>query len=56
MALAPNAQDKIEAWRNHCNAERPHSALGSLSPEEFARAAAETETAANNKTKLAILT
>ena len=32
-----DAQEKIEAWRRHYNTERPHSALGQLAPEEFAR-------------------
>ncbi len=51
-----DAQDKIEAWRNHYNAERPHSALGNLSPEEFVRASAEVATAVDSTTKLACLT
>jgi len=41
-----DAQEKIEAWRNHYNGERPHSALGNLAPEDFARASAATATAA----------
>ena len=40
-----DAQDKIEAWRNHYNGERPHSALGNLAPEDFARASAAAATA-----------
>ncbi len=40
-----DAQDKIEAWRNHYNGERPHSAVGNLAPEDFARASAEAATA-----------
>ena len=32
-----DAQEKVEAWRRYYNAERPHSALGQLSPEEFIR-------------------
>lgn len=32
-----DAQEKAEAWRQHYNAERPHSALGNLPPEAFAR-------------------
>ncbi len=34
-----DAQEKIEAWRLHYNAERPHSALGNRSPHEFIAAA-----------------
>ena len=34
-----DAQQKIEAWRRHYNAERPHSALGNRSPQEFIEAA-----------------
>ena len=30
-----NAVEKVESWRRHCNGERPHSALGNLSPREF---------------------
>ena len=30
-----DAKRKIEAWRMHYNLDRPHSALGSLAPEEF---------------------
>jgi putative transposase len=33
-----DAQEKVDAWRNHYNAERPHSALGNLAPEDSARA------------------
>jgi hypothetical protein len=29
-------------WRKHYNAERPHSALGNLAPEHFARESAVT--------------
>ena len=28
------AKRVIEKWRNHCNAERPHSSLGGLTPNE----------------------
>ncbi len=31
------AQQKIEAWREDYNRERPHSSLGYQTPEEFAR-------------------
>lgn len=31
-----DAQEKVEAWRQHYNRERPHSALGNLSPREYA--------------------
>ena len=32
-----DAKQKIEAWREDYNAERPHSSLGYQTPEEFAR-------------------
>ena len=32
-----DAQDKIEAWRQHYNEARPHSALDWRTPKEFAR-------------------
>ena len=35
LSLA-DAKEKVAAWRLHYNTERPHSALGSLAPEEFA--------------------
>lgn len=31
------AQVKAEMWRNYYNKERPHSSLGYMTPEEFAR-------------------
>ena len=31
-----DAVEKVESWRSHCNGERPHSALGNLTPREFA--------------------
>jgi putative transposase len=31
-----DAKVKIEAWRREYNSQRPHSALGNLTPEEFA--------------------
>ncbi len=31
-----DARTKIEAWRRDYNASRPHSALGHLTPQEFA--------------------
>ena len=31
-----DAREKVAAWRRHYNADRPHSALGHLAPEEFA--------------------
>ena len=34
-----DARRKIAAWRQEYNSRRPHSALGYLTPEEFARAA-----------------
>ena len=36
-----DARERIEAWRKEYNQVRPHSALGYLTPEEFARKAAE---------------
>jgi putative transposase len=30
-----DAREKIEAWRQHYNHDRPHRALGALSPAEF---------------------
>ena len=30
-----DAVEKVESWRRHYNGERPHSALGDLSPWEF---------------------
>ena len=44
-----DAQEKIEAWRNHYNAERPHSSLGNLAPEGFARESAATAAVANQE-------
>ena len=35
MSLA-DARQKVEAWRRHYNHDRPHRALGSLAPAEFA--------------------
>jgi putative transposase len=51
-----DAQEKVEAWRNHYNAERPHSALGNLSPEDFVRASMAMASTASGKTELAVLT
>ena len=31
-----DAEEKVESWRKHYNGERPHRALGNLSPREFA--------------------
>ena len=31
-----DAEEKVESWRRHYNGDRPHSALGNLSPREFA--------------------
>ena len=36
-----DARQKVEAWRRHYNEERPHSALGNLSPREFAASKAQ---------------
>ena len=35
----PDARERIEAWRIDYNTERPHSALGHLTPRAFARQA-----------------
>ena len=40
LSLA-DARSKIEAWRRHFNESRPHTALGWLTPMEFALLAAE---------------
>src|ERR1700674_5262423 len=40
LSLA-DARSKIEAWRRHYNESRPHTALGWLTPQEFALAAAQ---------------
>jgi putative transposase len=49
-----DGQEKIEAWRNHYNAERPHSSLGNLAPEEFAPASAAALTPAASEQTLAM--
>jgi putative transposase len=33
-----DAREKVEAWRQHYNGERPHGALGNLTPMEYATA------------------
>jgi putative transposase len=38
-----DAQAKIEAWRWDYNGTRPHSALGNLTPSEYARRFVRTE-------------
>jgi transposase InsO family protein len=35
-----DATERIEVWRKDYNSHRPHSSLGNLTPEEFARRAA----------------
>lgn len=30
-----HAREEVDRWRSHYNTERPHSALGYLSPKEF---------------------
>jgi putative transposase len=47
-----DAQEKIGSWPNHYNAERPHSALGNLAPEDFVRVSPRRP----SKTELAVLT
>lgn len=52
-----DAQEKIEAWRKHYNAERPHSSLGNLALEDFARESAATARAlVSNKELVCIVT
>lgn len=34
LSLA-DAEEKVKSWRRHYNGEKPHSALGNLSPREF---------------------
>ena len=31
-----DTEEKVESWRKHYNRESPHSALGNLTPREFA--------------------
>ena len=38
-----DAEEKVETWRRQYNGERPHSALNSLSPREFAALATEAD-------------
>ncbi|MFC1924989.1 integrase core domain-containing protein [Chloroflexota bacterium] len=35
--------EKVEAWREEYNRERPHGALGNLAPLEYASLAGETQ-------------
>ena len=42
-----DARAKIAAWRTEYNSQRPHSALGYLTPEEFARRAASPSVVSN---------
>jgi len=42
-----DAREKIEAWRLDYNQQRPHSALGHLTPSEFVTHRQGTPTAAN---------
>src|SRR5262249_53304287 len=42
-----DAREKIEAWRLDYNQQRPHSALGHLTPSEFVTYRQATRTAAN---------
>lgn len=41
LSLA-DARERIEEWRCHYNEERPHSALGNLTPRAFANQAEQT--------------
>jgi putative transposase len=33
----PEARVRITDWKEHYNSQRPHSSLGNLTPDEFAR-------------------
>lgn len=37
-----DAQEKLDAWRDDYNGERPHGALKNMTPADFAKQAAET--------------
>ena len=37
FASLADVHARLEAWRIDCNKHRPHSALGHLTPREFAR-------------------
>jgi putative transposase len=37
-----DAQEKLDAWRDDYNGERPHGALKNMTPADFARQAAQT--------------
>jgi putative transposase len=50
-----DAQEKVDAWREHYNAERPHSALGNAAPLDFVRAAMAQPVAIQDQQELAIL-
>ncbi len=43
FATLAEAQVIVEAWRVEYNTERPHSALGGLTPVEYARCAARSD-------------
>jgi len=47
-----DARRKIEAWRKDYNTHRPHSALGYMTPEEFAKSLRTTENDRNPKFQL----
>ena len=42
-----DAREKIEAWRQHYNHDRPHRALGTLSPAEFIKTLNSSEATIN---------
>jgi putative transposase len=50
-----DAQEKVEAWRQHYNAERPHSALGNAAPLDFVRASMAASAAIRSQQELAVL-
>jgi putative transposase len=50
-----DAQDRVDAWRRHYNAERPHSALGNAAPLDFVGASMAAFAAIRSQQELAVL-
>jgi putative transposase len=50
LSLA-DARDRIEGWRRHYNDERPHSALGNLTPRAFIEQAQPARKVAQPRTR-----